>query len=323
MNISKIGALSFLFISCVAHAQLKSDLTFESVPYGAKIFYGEKEVGRTPLKQTYTSTAAETKQGEAFPSFTAVWPSGARLTKSSRIPLPGGPIILHFQRPDDWANLYLDLAHAETVNAGDPARVAQAQAATASAREPARATQAQVPQLNTDLTFVSVPSGAMIYDGQKALGSTPIRQIHTSSGAQTRLGEAAFQLTVVWPSGARSTETVRFPLTAAQRTISFSRPIDAPNLHLDLAHAETVDSKQHASIAQAQAQQASIAQAQAEQTANRAAGWSFLGELLGTVVKARQEARQAPIAPTLPPMPRPPLDITCSTMGNTTNCRER
>ena len=85
----------------------------------------------------------------------------------------------------------------------------------------------------TALTFISEPPGALIYLGNQAWGIAPLQKIFQSNDGRTQTDA----ITAVWPSGARI--TTRFNVQLGRRqTATLSRPIDAPDLHKDLAFAE-------------------------------------------------------------------------------------
>jgi hypothetical protein len=84
------------------------------------------------------------------------------------------------------------------------------------------------------INFVSVPPGAMIYDGPYALGLAPQERLYswpTPNNPQTR------PVTAVWTSGAQATSTFNVVLGTNQ-TATFSRPRNAPGLDKDLMFAE-------------------------------------------------------------------------------------
>ena len=85
----------------------------------------------------------------------------------------------------------------------------------------------------TLLTFVSVPPGAMIYEGQNAWGVAPQVKIYTSTNGVAK----TIPITAIWASGARYTTSFNITLGARQ-TATFSRPPNAPGLDKDLMFAE-------------------------------------------------------------------------------------
>ncbi len=93
------------------------------------------------------------------------------------------------------------------------------------------------------MTFTSQPSGALIYtDSGKAIGTTPYRGTVKLSSETMAQDSIVSAFTVVWPSGAKLTQSKRWsPKTNRRWTFGFDRPVAAPNLDVDLRHALAVE----------------------------------------------------------------------------------
>lgn len=93
----------------------------------------------------------------------------------------------------------------------------------------------------TELTFVTVPHGAMLYEGQTAWGMAPQKKVFNSRNGGTTTGT----VTAIWSSGARMTQT--FNVTLGTRQIAtMSRPPNAPGMDKDLAFAEQLRHREEA-----------------------------------------------------------------------------
>lgn len=100
------------------------------------------------------------------------------------------------------------------------------------------------------LTFESVPTGAMLYEGQKALGLAPQEKIFSYNGVPTTMPTTTtMPITAVWASGASVTRTFNVTLGTSQ-IATFSRPPNAPNLDKDLMFAERLRQADAASWAE-------------------------------------------------------------------------
>ena len=87
------------------------------------------------------------------------------------------------------------------------------------------------------VTFVTIPSGAMIYDGERALGTAPIEKLITTNETAVRAGYVDFDnLYAMWPSGAKTKKGGRISVGKGDRQVTFSRPSDAPGLDKDMAY---------------------------------------------------------------------------------------
>jgi hypothetical protein len=87
------------------------------------------------------------------------------------------------------------------------------------------------------LTYESVPDGAQIYEGDKALGTVPVTRTYEADGTSGDITTP--EVRVVWPSGAQTTFFTILPL-GADRLAKLERPADAPGLQQDLDHAKQV-----------------------------------------------------------------------------------
>lgn len=104
------------------------------------------------------------------------------------------------------------------------------------------------------VTFETQPPGALLYDGDRAVGVAPkTARIKFKDGSQVAREKA---VTAVWPSGATATVSAT-ARAGTKTTIVISRPIDAPGLDIDLANANQLD---QTAIAKRQADSANDAQ---------------------------------------------------------------
>ena len=113
--------LAFALSGCATAPNNTAALTFDTKPEGARIFEGQTDLGVAPVTRTYTfpenTTTIET------PLVTAVWPSGAKATYWTNLPLHSD-LAATINRPADANGLEKDLAAAETIKAAN-AREAQ------------------------------------------------------------------------------------------------------------------------------------------------------------------------------------------------------
>lgn len=115
-----LRTLALLGISLVAlgacadtpptHAQL----TYESVPDGAKIYEGDKLLGSVPVTRTYSSDGKSSTI--TTPDVRAVWPSGAQTTYFTILQV-GSDRVATLQRPAGAPGLQQDLEHAKKLAA--------------------------------------------------------------------------------------------------------------------------------------------------------------------------------------------------------------
>jgi hypothetical protein len=87
------------------------------------------------------------------------------------------------------------------------------------------------------LTYESVPDGAQIYEGDKALGTVPVTRTYDADGTSANITTP--DVRAVWPSGAQTTFFTILPV-GADRVAKLERPADAPGLQQDLDHAKQV-----------------------------------------------------------------------------------
>jgi len=85
------------------------------------------------------------------------------------------------------------------------------------------------------ITFISVPPGAMIYEGQNAWGIAPQERLYSF---QSLNNPHTLPVTAVWASGAQSTTSFDVTTLGIRQTATFSRPRNAPGLDKDLMFAE-------------------------------------------------------------------------------------
>ena len=96
---------------------------------------------------------------------------------------------------------------------------------------------AGTPPKKTMLTYESVPDGALLYEGDKALGTVPVTRTYEADGTSGNITTP--EVRAVWPSGAQTTFFTILPL-GADRVARLERPADAPGLEQDLDHAKQV-----------------------------------------------------------------------------------
>jgi hypothetical protein len=109
-------------------------LTYETMPAGATLFEGNRSLGVAPVTQTYKHDGKS--QTIRSPEVTAVWPSGAKETFFTVLPL-GADRVATIERPKSAPGLEADLDHAKKIAAAN-ARNEQ-RAKEAAARDIARA----------------------------------------------------------------------------------------------------------------------------------------------------------------------------------------
>ncbi len=86
-------------------------LTFESKPEGATIYEGKTVLGIAPVTRTYIFTGnAGTIE---TPEVTAVWPSGAKATYWTNLPVKAD-LVATIERPANAPGLDKDMANAQT-----------------------------------------------------------------------------------------------------------------------------------------------------------------------------------------------------------------
>ena len=87
------------------------------------------------------------------------------------------------------------------------------------------------------LTYQSVPDGAQIFEGDKALGTVPVTRTYESDGTSGTITTP--DVRAVWPSGAQTSYFTLLPV-GSDRVAKLERPVDAPGLQQDLEHAKQV-----------------------------------------------------------------------------------
>jgi hypothetical protein len=111
-------------------------LTYETAPEGATLFEGGQSLGIAPVTRTYkpegTSTSVRT------PEVTAVWPSGAKASFFTLLPL-GADRVATIDRPKNAPGLEADLENAKKVVADKEGAARRAKEALA--RDMARNSQ--------------------------------------------------------------------------------------------------------------------------------------------------------------------------------------
>ena len=109
-------ALLFALSGCAVAPNNTAALTYDSKPEGARIFEGQTDLGVAPVTRTYTvpdnTTSIET------PVVTAVWPSGAKATYWTQLPLHAD-LAATINRPSDPTGLEKDLANAAPIKAAN------------------------------------------------------------------------------------------------------------------------------------------------------------------------------------------------------------
>ena len=105
-----IGLVLSVLAGCVnPPAPTGAMLTYETRPEGASLYEGGQSIGVAPVTRVYPAQgAANTVR---TPQVTAVWPSGARETFYTLLPL-GSDRAATIERPAGAAGLELDLEHA-------------------------------------------------------------------------------------------------------------------------------------------------------------------------------------------------------------------
>ena len=108
-----LSALVILLISgCATGPNNTASLTFESRPEGAIIYEGQTELGIAPVMHTYTFP--ENTSTMETPVVTAVWPSGAKATYWTNLPIHAD-LAATINRPANAPGLDKDQANAQLV----------------------------------------------------------------------------------------------------------------------------------------------------------------------------------------------------------------
>lgn len=100
-----------------------------------------------------------------------------------------------------------------------------------------------IPPNTVELRFESVPSAAAVFSPEgEMLGVTPFALMYRLQAKHTSANHVRFGVgSAVWKSGAKATLNLDFGLnggTFGTFTYKFRRPIDAPGVSTDVAHAE-------------------------------------------------------------------------------------
>lgn len=96
---------------------------------------------------------------------------------------------------------------------------------------------ADVPSHSAQLTYETVPAGALLYEAGRPIGTAPVTRTYTGDGKSATITTP--DVTAVWPSGAK-TSFFTYLQVGADRVATLQRPKDAPGLQADLDHAKTV-----------------------------------------------------------------------------------
>lgn len=107
-------ALGSLLAACADLQPTDAMLTYESVPEGATIFEGGHALGVAPVTRTYPSNGKSAVI--QTPEVTAVWPSGAKESFWTELPL-GADRVAKIERPHGAPGLQVDLDQAKKVAA--------------------------------------------------------------------------------------------------------------------------------------------------------------------------------------------------------------
>jgi hypothetical protein len=110
-HFSAVTALILLATLCgCATEPRQAKLTYDTVPAGAELFEGGKSLGVAPVTRTYQGVGESTQI--TSPDVTAVWPSGAKTTFFTILPV-GSDRQATLTRPADAPGLQIDLDNAE------------------------------------------------------------------------------------------------------------------------------------------------------------------------------------------------------------------
>jgi hypothetical protein len=96
---------------------------------------------------------------------------------------------------------------------------------------------ADAPSHSAQLTYETVPAGALLYEAGHSLGMAPVTRSYTGDGKSATITTP--DVTAVWPSGAK-TQFFTYLQVGADRVATLQRPKDAPGLQADLDHARTI-----------------------------------------------------------------------------------
>lgn len=114
---SALAATLALLAGCAAPpAPTVAVLVYESAPDGAMIFEGGMPLGMAPVMRSYKPEGSATTV--RTPEVTAVWPSGAKATYFTLLPL-GADSVATIERPKNAPGLDTDLENAKKVLASN------------------------------------------------------------------------------------------------------------------------------------------------------------------------------------------------------------
>jgi hypothetical protein len=120
--------LATLMGCAAAVAPTSALLTYETNPDGATLYEAGQAIGQAPVTRTYPATAPQ--QPIRTPLVTAVWPSGAKESYYTILPL-GSDRVATIERPSSAPGLATDTEHAKKIaltrSAEERRRLAQAQ----------------------------------------------------------------------------------------------------------------------------------------------------------------------------------------------------
>ena len=103
-------------------------MTYRSHPPGASIYEGGAFVGIAPQKRSYRSLTGS-KEGRT-PEITVVWPSGAKATYYTDLPLDGREFEVTIQRPTGEPGIERDWEWASSIERSNAAKAEADRAAT-------------------------------------------------------------------------------------------------------------------------------------------------------------------------------------------------
>lgn len=132
-NLLTLAALAALAACAELPQSQDARLTYETQPEGAMLFEGARSLGPAPLMRIYPHDGKSSNI--RTPEVTAVWPSGAKESFWTLLPL-GSDRETTIERPKNAPGLEADLEHAKKV-AHERQRAAQRQK-EATARDIAR-----------------------------------------------------------------------------------------------------------------------------------------------------------------------------------------
>lgn len=130
---SALGLATLLaLMGCATPPPTTAMLTYETKPEGATLFEGTNNLGVAPVTRTYTGDGKSASL--RTPLVTAVWPSGAKESYYTFLPL-GSDRVATIERPAGAPGLQADLDNGKKVA---DARAAQARRSTDNALRDAR-----------------------------------------------------------------------------------------------------------------------------------------------------------------------------------------